>query len=166
MFGLKAPNCCPVERPPNYRSSVEGAGMVDDGVPVVSLDHPEALVRALATVGFAAVRDHGVPETDLAAMRRLLVDLFAVDEEAKRRQAITRRDYRGLSRCGSSLRTEIPRLLQTPSRVTSSTGSVRPNIRHATSATCTGRTGGPNTYRICQPWCLLGGRRWTSLPPV
>ena len=47
--------------------------MVADGVPVVSLDHPEALVRALSTVGFAAVRDHGVPETDLAAMRRLLV---------------------------------------------------------------------------------------------
>ena len=69
--------------------------MVADGVPVVSLDHPEALVRALATVGFAAVRDHGVPEADLAAMRRLLVDLFAVDEEAKRRQAITRRNYRG-----------------------------------------------------------------------
>ena len=69
--------------------------MVTDGVPVVSLDHPEALVRALSTVGFAAVRNHGVPKTDLAAMRRLLVDLFAVDEEAKRRQVITRENYRG-----------------------------------------------------------------------
>ena len=66
-----------------------------DSVPVVSLGHSDALVRALSTTGFAAVRDHGVPDSDLVAMRRLLVDLFAVDEETKERQAVTRCNYRG-----------------------------------------------------------------------
>ena len=55
-----------------------------ESVPVVSLGHSDALVRALSTTGFAAVRDHGVPDADLVAMRRLLVDLFAVDEETQK----------------------------------------------------------------------------------
>ncbi|MEE2631862.1 MAG: 2-oxoglutarate and iron-dependent oxygenase domain-containing protein, partial [Actinomycetota bacterium] len=65
------------------------------GVPVVELGDTTGLVSALSDVGFVAVRGHGVPDADRLAMRRLLVDLFAVDEDAKRRQAISRDDYRG-----------------------------------------------------------------------
>jgi isopenicillin N synthase-like dioxygenase len=65
------------------------------GVPVVELGDTTGLVSALSDVGFVAVRGHGVPDADRSAMRRLLVDLFAVDEDAKRRQAISRDDYRG-----------------------------------------------------------------------
>ncbi len=65
------------------------------GVPVADLADGAGLVGALSTVGFVAVRGHGVPVADLAAMRRLLVDLFAVDEAAKRRQAVERTNYRG-----------------------------------------------------------------------
>ena len=75
-----APSCCHDERPPNYHSLAEDADRVADSIPVVSLGHSDALVRALSTTGFAAVRGHGVPDADLAAMRRLLVDLFAVGE--------------------------------------------------------------------------------------
>ena len=66
-----------------------------EGVPVVDLDDDAGIATALSDVGFVAVRGHGVPLQELAAMRRLLVDLFAVDEDAKRRQAISRDDYRG-----------------------------------------------------------------------
>jgi isopenicillin N synthase-like dioxygenase len=65
------------------------------GVPVVDLGDTTALVSALSTVGFVAVRGHGVPDADLSAMRGLLVDLFAVGEEAKARQSVSRDDYRG-----------------------------------------------------------------------
>jgi len=65
------------------------------GAPVVDLGDTAALVSALSKVGFVAVRCHGVPDADLSAMRGLLVDLFAVDEEAKARQSVSRDDYRG-----------------------------------------------------------------------
>ena len=65
------------------------------GVPVVDLEDAHGLVEALSAVGFVAVRGHGVPDADLGAMRGLLVDLFAVNEDAKRRQAVERTNYRG-----------------------------------------------------------------------
>ena len=65
------------------------------GVPVVDLDDSHGLVAALATVGFVAVRGHGVPADELNAMRRLLPALFAIDEAAKRRQTVQRTNYRG-----------------------------------------------------------------------
>ncbi|MEE3353527.1 MAG: 2OG-Fe(II) oxygenase family protein [Actinomycetota bacterium] len=69
--------------------------MTTAGVPVVHLGDAHGLVEALATIGFVAVRRHGVPDRDLEAMQRLLVDLFAADEIAKRRQAVERTNYRG-----------------------------------------------------------------------
>ena len=65
------------------------------GVPVVDLDDDAGIVTALSDIGFVAVRGHGVPLQDLAAMRRLLVDLFTIDDETKDRLTITRDDYRG-----------------------------------------------------------------------
>mgnify|MGYP001169170606 CR=1 FL=1 len=65
------------------------------GVPVVGSEEADGLVEALSGVGFAAVRDHHVPDADLAAMRRLLVALFDVDDGAKDRQSVSRDDYRG-----------------------------------------------------------------------
>lgn len=58
-------------------------------------DAAAALAAALSDVGFASVVGHDVPDGDLGAMRSLLPRLFAADDEAKRRQAITRDDYRG-----------------------------------------------------------------------
>ena len=65
------------------------------GVPVLGSEESKGLVEALSGVGLAAVRDHHVPEADLAAMRRLLVALFDVDDGAKDRQSVSRDDYRG-----------------------------------------------------------------------
>ena len=59
------------------------------GVPIVDLVDGPGVVAALSTVGFVALREHGVSEADLSAMRQLLVDLFAVDEASKARQAIS-----------------------------------------------------------------------------
>ena len=56
---------------------MEGASAPD--VPVVDLVDGPGVIAALSTVGFVALREHGVPEADLAAMRQLLVDLFALD---------------------------------------------------------------------------------------
>ena len=69
--------------------------MTTTGLPVVDLDDPRGLIDVLSTVGFVAVRGHGVPDGDLEAMRLLLVALFAVDEDAKRRLAVERSNYRG-----------------------------------------------------------------------
>ena len=66
---------------------MEGASAPD--VPVVDLVDGSGVVASLSTVGFVALREHGVAEADLSAMRELLVDLFAVDEDSKARQAIT-----------------------------------------------------------------------------
>ncbi len=79
------------------------------GVPVVDLSDGAGVFAALSTIGFVALRDHGVPKDDLVSMRKLLVELFAVDEAAKARQAITRENYRGF----------IPMSLFTPNRVSS-----------------------------------------------
>ena len=73
---------------------MEGASAPD--VPVVDWGDGPGVIAALSTVGFVALREHGVPEADLSAMRQLLVDLFAVDEASKARQAITRENYRGI----------------------------------------------------------------------
>ncbi len=83
---------------------MEGASAPD--VPVVDLVDGSGVVASLSTVGFVALREHGVAEADLSAMRELLVDLFAVDEASKARQAITRENYRGF----------IPQRFFTPNR--------------------------------------------------
>ncbi len=72
---------------------MRGASAPD--VPVVDLVDGSGVANALSTVGFVAVREHGVPEACLLAMRELLVDLFAADEATKAQQAITRENYRG-----------------------------------------------------------------------
>ena len=69
--------------------------LASHGIPVVGSEESDGLVEALSGVGFAAVRGHHVPESDLAAMRRLLVALFDVDDGAKDRQSVSRDDYRG-----------------------------------------------------------------------
>ena len=83
---------------------MKGASAPD--VPVVDLVDGSGVVASLSTVGFVALREHGVAEADLSAMRELLVDLFAVDEDSKARQAITRENYRGF----------IPQRFFTPNR--------------------------------------------------
>ena len=72
---------------------MEGASA--PGVPLVDLVDGPGVVAALSTVGFVALREHGVSGADLSAMRQLLVDLFAVDEASKARQAISLENYRG-----------------------------------------------------------------------
>ena len=128
---------------------MEGASAPD--VPVVDLVDGPGVVAALSTVGFVALREHGVPEADLSAMRQLLVDLFAVDEASKARQAITRENYRGF----------IPLRFFTPNRC--------PNGGNRTTAADTFE--GYKLHWECPPGhpvsneCgLYGPNRWPEYP--
>ena len=64
-------------------------------IPVVELADGDGLIDAFSTTGFAAVQGHGVQGGELAAMRRLLVGLFAIDDATKRRYAVRPDNYRG-----------------------------------------------------------------------
>ncbi len=66
--------------------------------PVIDLDDPQAdeqVIEACRTTGFFAVRNHGIAEQSLRAMRRLCIDLFSSDAETKRANSITPDNYRG-----------------------------------------------------------------------
>jgi len=126
--------------------------LASHGIPVVGSEESDGLVEALSGVGFAAVRGHHVPESDLAAMRRLLVALFDVDDGAKDRQSVSRDDYRGYIPLRSSHPTGTRRRRRTASRATSCTGNAHPTIRCVPNAPSTVRTAGPTTFRRCRQW--------------
>lgn len=69
-------------------------------IPVVDLSgsvdaYAHAVIDAVESIGFVAVTGHGVAQSQIDAMRTLLVDLFDLSDGVKVDQAITRSNYRG-----------------------------------------------------------------------